>query len=232
MSTQSRHILGAFEDAISDLNSDIGRMGAIAQISLEHAVQGLLERNPDLCNRAIADDEQVDSLEKEIDREGVAIIVQFGPVARDLRRVISSIRAASSIERISDYAVHVARRAKFILSHPPLPETEAIRGVYVLSVAMLRDAISSFCKGNLEAALAIRGRDSELDREYREFNRRILQRMQENPEAIPAYVDLLFCVRSLERVGDQCVNISEDAVYLLTAVDIRHGGDLPAASPA
>jgi phosphate transport system protein len=40
-------------------------------------------------------------------------------------------------------------------------------------------------------------------------------------------VDLLFCARFIERTGDQSVNIAEDAVYLLTAMDIRHGGELP-----
>ena len=51
--------------------------------------------------------------------------------------------------------------------------------------------------------------------------------MQQNPVNVADYVDLLFCARFLERIGDQSVNISEDAVYLLTAVDIRHGGELP-----
>jgi phosphate transport system protein len=51
--------------------------------------------------------------------------------------------------------------------------------------------------------------------------------MPEDPGNIPDYVHLLFCARSIERIGDQSVNIAEDAVYLLTAMDIRHGGELP-----
>jgi phosphate transport system protein len=227
MSSPTRHILGAFDDAISHLNADIGRMGAMAQKNLEHAVRGLLDRNPDLCNHTIAEDELVDGLEKQIDREGVEIIVQFGPVARDLRRVISTIKAAKAIERISDHAVNFARRAREIMSRPPLPEANEIRAVFDLSAAMLEDALGSFCNGNLEAALMLRGRDAELDREYRAFNRLMIERMQENPHGIPVYVELLFCARALERIGDLCVNISEDAVYLLTAMDIRHGGELP-----
>ena len=75
----------------------------------------------------------------------------------------------------------------------------------------------------------IQGRDLELDNEYRFFNTRVTSRMQEDPANIPDYVDLLFCARFIERIGDQSVNISEDAVYLLTAMDIRHGGELPKA---
>ena len=56
---------------------------------------------------------------------------------------------------------------------------------------------------------------------------RLIHKMSQDAGNIPQYVDLLFCARFLERVGDQSVNISEDAVYLLTAIDIRHGGEMP-----
>ena len=227
MPNETRHILGVFEDAIRHLNEDIRSMGRIARANLDHAVRGLLERNVDFCNRAIADDEQVDELEKQIDREGVEIIMKFGPVAKDLRRVISTMKAATAIERISDHAVNLARRAKQISARDTVVETSTVQPVYELAAAMLKDAISSFCEGNLEAALMIQGRDADLDAAYQDFNKRITARMAEDAASIPSYVDLLFCVRSLERIGDQSVNISEDAVYLLTAVDIRHGGERP-----
>ena len=229
MPNETRHILGVFEDAIAHLNSDILRMGQLAQANLDHAVRGLLERNTDLCNRCIADDEQVDELEKVIDREGVDIIMKFGPVAKDLRRIISTMKAASAIERISDHAVSLSRRAKRINEHVAVAETEGIRRIYDLASAMLKDAVSSFCGGDLQAALMIQSRDTDLDNEYRDFNKLITARMQNDAAHIPDYVDLLFCARFIERIGDQSVNISEDAVYLLTAVDIRHGGELPKA---
>ncbi len=231
MAAQSKHILGVFEDAISRLSADIHRMGILALQNLQNAATGLLTRNADLCNRTITDDEQVDDLEKQIDREGIAIIMKFGPVAKDLRRVISTMKAATAIERISDHSVSLARRAKQINQSVELPETEGMQRIYELAYAMLKDAVSSFCDGDLKAALMIQGRDAELDAAYREFNRQIIARMQEDPANIPCYVDLLFCARFIERIGDQSVNVSEDAVYLLTAVDIRHGGPLPTVEP-
>lgn len=229
MAPETKHILGVFEDAISQLNKDIKRMGELALQNLQHAAQGLLERNADYCNRAITDDEQVDELEKQIDREGIAIIMKFGPVAKDLRRVIATMKAATAVERISDHAVSLARRAKQINTHAELPETAGLRRIYELAAAMLADAMNSFCNGDLESALMIKGRDTDLDAAYRDFNRSITQRMQQDPGNIPDYVDMLFCARFIERIGDQSVNISEDAVYLLTAMDIRHGGQLPVA---
>ena len=227
MPNESRHILGVFDDALSHLNADILRMGQLAQINLDNAVQGLLSRNVDLCNRCIADDELVDELEMKVDREGVEIIMKFSPVAGNLRRVISSMKAASALERISDHAVALARRAKRINEHAVLVETNGIGRIHQLAAAMLRDAVSSFSGGDLQSALLIQGRDNDLDQEYRDFNKRVTARMQEDPANIPDYVDLLFCARFIERIGDQSVNIAEDAVYLLTAMDIRHGGERP-----
>lgn len=229
MSTDSRHILGVFEDAIRHLNDDIRQMGRIARANLDHAVRGLLERNVDFCNRAIADDEQVDELEKQIDREGVEIIMKFGPVAKDLRRVISTMKAATAIERISDHAVALARRAKLISMRDVIADTAGLQSIYELAAAMLKDAVTSFCEGDLQAALMIQGRDSDLDNAYRDYNRALTSHMAADVPNIPTYVDLLFCARFIERIGDQSVNISEDAVYLLTAMDIRHGGKLPEA---
>lgn len=115
----------------------------------------------------MADDEIVDELEKQIDREGVELIMKFSPVARDLRPVISTMKAATAIERISDHAVSLARRARQIIVSPALPESEGIRPLGDLASTMLADAVSSFCEGNLEAALMIQGRDGELDAAYR-----------------------------------------------------------------
>ncbi len=53
--------------------------------------------------------------------------------------------------------------------------------------------------------------------------------MEEDAGHIKDYPDLQFIIRFLERVGDQAENISEDAVFAGSAVDIRHGGDVPEA---
>ena len=227
MSTESRHILGVFEDAITNLRNDIRRMGDIAQVSLTNAVRGLVERNPDLCNRTIADDEEADMLEKKIDREGIEIMVKFSPVAGNLRRIVATMKVSSALERITDHAVSLAKRARHILQHPVIEEVEGVLSIYQLVAAQLKDSVDSFCDSNLELALRIQGRDDEIDAAYKAFHRGIIARMENKPEQIRDYVDMLFITSLLERIGDQSVNISEDAVYLITARDIRHGGERP-----
>jgi phosphate transport system protein len=227
MTAESRHILGVFEDALTNLQNDIRRMGDIAQASLDHAVRGLLERNVDFCNRTIADDDEVDALQKKIDREGIEIMVKYSPVASNLRRVVASMKVCTALERITDHAVSLAKRARHILQHPAIEEVAGIREIHALVAVQLKDSVSSFCDGNLELALRIQGRDDEIDAAYKTFHREIIDKMERQPDKIRDFVDMLFISSLLERIGDQSVNISEDAVYLLTAYDIRHGGERP-----
>jgi phosphate transport system protein len=99
-----------------------------------------------------------------------------------------------------------------------------------LAVAMLRDAVVAFNVSDLKLALALEERDDELDRIYSEAIRRMIRRSEEDVQHIDDYVDLMFIVRALERVGDHAVNIAEDIVYAETAHDIRHGGERPVIS--
>ncbi|MES2708945.1 MAG: phosphate signaling complex protein PhoU [Verrucomicrobiota bacterium] len=222
MLNSSPHILRVNSAAISALDADVRHMGALALANLRHAADGLLMRDTDLCNRAIAEDEEVDLLEKRIDHEGLEIMTRFGPVAADLRRVIASMKVSTALERISDHAVSLARRARQINQRPPLPEAAGIAALADLAAAQLRDSVAAFCEGDLAAARLIEKRDAELDAGHEEFTRRIIARLECDSAQVKSYVDLLFATRFLERIGDQSVNIAEDTVYLLTAEDIRH----------
>jgi phosphate transport system protein len=225
-----QHILQAFEEALRSLKQDVIKMASLAQQNVTGAVHGLLERDDDQCNRVIADDNEVDQLEKSIDQSGLEIIMKYSPVATDLRRVFVAMKIGQQLERISDEAVTVARRARKINSHAPVPESQFIQSVYDLAVAMLRDAVVAFNVSDLKLALALEERDDELDRIYSEAIRRMIRRSEEDVQHIDDYVDLMFIVRALERVGDHAVNIAEDIVYAETAHDIRHGGERPVIS--
>lgn len=224
MPTTSPHILRVNSAAISALDADVRHMGALALANLRHAADGLLMRDTDLCNRAIAEDEEVDTLEKRIDGEGLEIMTRFGPVASDLRRVIASMKVSTALERISDHCVSLARRARQMNTRPVLPETAGIARLADLAAALLRDSVAAFCEGDLEAARLIQTRDAELDDAHEAFTRQIIARLEADSVQAKSYIDLLFATRFLERIGDQSVNIAEDTVYLLTAEDIRHQG--------
>src|SRR6201988_1496698 len=215
-----KHILGTFDEALTALRKDLLMMAGLAERSLDRALKGLLQRNDDLCTHAIADDEEIDQLEKQIDKDGFEILLRFQPVAADLRRVISAIKLSPNIERIGDQATNIAKRARKLNRHPPLPEVQLIVPIQAYAMTMFKDSINAYVRENVELARC--DRDEQLDDMNRDANRKLTQRMMEDRDQLRGYFNLILVSRALERVGDHATNISEDAVYAAAAEDIRH----------
>ena len=219
---EPNHILATFDEALTSLRNNVLLMSSLTERSLDRAITGLLKRDNDLCAIAIADDEEIDQLEKQVDKDGIDLLLRFQPVASDLRRVVSAMKLSSNLERMADQATNIARRARKLNQHPPLPETELIRPMYLHAMSMFKDAIDAFVRGDVNLARSVVPRDEGLDDMNRTTGRRLIERMAEDPEQLRGYLNLIFVSRCLERVGDHATNMAEDAVYAAAAEDIRH----------
>jgi phosphate transport system protein len=225
----SRHILGTFDEALETLRNNVMMMASLTERSLNNALNGLLQRDDDLCATAIADDEEIDQLEKQVDKDGIDLLLRFQPVASDLRRVVSAMKLCSNLERVADQAVSIARKARKLNRHPVLPEVELVGPMREHSMRMFKDSVDSYIREEVELARGLKARDKALDEMNAVASRRFIERMAQGPEQLCGYLNLLFIARHLERVGDHATNIAEDAVYAAAAEDIRHLG---APSPA
>jgi phosphate transport system protein len=216
------HILGTFEEALRSLRNDVLMMASLTERNLENARKGLFERDEDCCNIAIADDEEIDTLEIQIDQEGVNIMIRFHPLASDMRNVISTMKVSVSLERIADRAVTIARRSRKLIQRPVVDEILRLEPIFQFAETMLKDSVRAFATQDVELARALKERDRQLDQMNRDFADRLTESMSKHVVLIPSYLDLIFVCRSLERVGDQASNIGEDTVYAVCAEEIRH----------
>src|SRR6266550_3568698 len=217
-----KHILGTFDEALSSLRNNVLMMSGLTERSLDRAMKGLFERNDNLCANAIADDEEIDQLEKQIDKDGVDILLRFQPVASDLRRVVAAMKLSSNLERMADQATTIARRARKLNQHPPLAEVELIRPLYEQAMSMFKDSVDAFVREDVDLGRAVVPRDEILDELNHSASRKLIERMAQDPEQLRGYLNLIFIGRCLERVGDHATNIAEEAVYAAAAEDIRH----------
>jgi phosphate transport system protein len=223
------HILQDFDQAISSLRGEVLAMAGKARHNLERAVQSLLERNIELANAVIADDDDVDEHERRIDQIGMAILVRFHPMATDLRFVVSSMKISMNLERIADHATSIARRSKKVSAGHELQDSTLIEPIYTMADHLFRDAITAYSDHNATLAASLHLRDKELDSLHKKVTATFGSRIEQNTTRSQDYLHLILVVRSLERVGDLSVNIGEDAVYIEAARDIRHelNRDLP-----
>jgi phosphate transport system protein len=218
----SQHIFRDFDKAIEALRAEVILMASLTRQNLERAMKSLLERDIDLSRTVIADDSDVDDLERKIDQSGMDILVRFHPMASDLRLVITSMKMAHNLERISDHAVNIAKRSKKICKSMPLEEAALAEPLYTLADGLLRDSITAYTDSNGELGESLKARDKELDRIHKQMIASLSGRLEDSNGRAENLLHLIFVARSLERIGDLAVNMGEDAVFLGDARDIRH----------
>ncbi len=224
------HILGTFDEALATLRNNVLMMASLTTRSLENALNGLHERDDDLCATTIADDEEVDQLEKQVDKDGIDLLLRFQPVASDLRRVVSAMKLSGNLERMADQAVNIARKARKLNRHPALPEESLIDPLREQAMTMFKDSVDAFVREDIELGRGLKARDKTLDEMNANASRRLIERMAQDPEQLRGYLNLMFIARHLERVGDHATNIAEDAIYAAAAEDIRHLPYVPAGT--
>jgi len=218
----ARHTLGDFDDALRSLRDTVLMMASLTERLLGAAGEGLFARDFEACERAIADDTEIDTLEKSVDEAGVAILVRFQPLANDLREVVSAMKMGGNLERVADQAVSIARRARRLNESPKLPEAAGLDDIYRRATSILHDSIRSFADRDEGLGRSLKPRDRELDERQHRIIEEVTKRMAEDPARIKDYLDLVLIARNIERIGDHATNIAEDAVFAASAEDIRH----------
>src|SRR6516162_7256552 len=168
-----KHILGTFDEALTSLRNNVLMMAGLAERTLDRAIRGSLQRDDNLCVTAIADDEEIDQLEKQIDKDGVDVLLRFQPVASDLRRVVSAMKLSPNIERIADQATNIARRARKLNQHPPLPEIDLIKPMHQQAMSMFKDSIDAFVREDVDLGCAVVNRDEALDELNADVSRKL-----------------------------------------------------------
>jgi len=217
-----RHTLGTFDAAMTALRNDVLMMASLTERNFQNSTRGLIERDDDACTVAIADDEEIDLLEVQVDRAGVDIIMRYQPVANDLRHIVAAMKYSVNVERVADQSVSIARRARKLNVSPPLQQLHELDGMFSFAAAMFKDAVRCYADGDLDLARTLKMRDRELDAMNGEIAERFVLHIQKAPEFVQGFLNLIFIARALERIGDQCTNMAEDAIYAYSAEDIRH----------
>jgi phosphate transport system protein len=215
------HILSSYDRALRNLREKVLIMISITRKNLDAARRGMLERDTDLCNEAIASDQEVNQLEKEVDQMGMEMLLKFQPAAIDLRQIMGTLRVANNLERIADQAAGIAKRARIINQLPEMTELNLIQPLFELCLRNLETALGAFVEGDVGAAAEARAADKLLDAAEKEFDQKMLRVMENHASPLEGYLHLIFVARFLERVGDHAKNICEDTIFIMEAKDVR-----------
>src|SRR5690625_4625150 len=212
-----------FEKELYVLRSHLLQMGQKSVEQVRLAVRALEEVDTKLAAWIRTQDDELDRLVMEIDAEAMRYISLRGPVASELRLVVTAMSAGHEIERMGDEATNIAKRAQKLAECQPVPPLPKEFGLMADRVrSMIEDALTSFFEGDAEKALEVCRQDEEVDEMHKQFNKEMTRRMVGDSSIAPAAIEPRFAARSLERIGDHATNLAEDVLYLPRGEDIRH----------
>jgi phosphate transport system protein len=218
MSQQHRHL----DDELDSLRDRVLLLGGEAEAALERAMKALVERDSDLARQVLEQDDLIDQLEVEIDRQCIDIIALRQPAARDLRFVISVAKMAPVLERIADHAANIARVALDLNNEPELKSVVDLNQMAEHARGMLRAALDAFTGSDATAAREIIESDTEINELYNHVFHRLIEMMVTEPATATRDARLLFVAKHLERIGDYVTDICELTVYMAEAAFIKH----------
>ncbi|MDX2034745.1 MAG: phosphate signaling complex protein PhoU [Blastocatellia bacterium] len=214
------------ESALQNLRDHVLLMGGEVERAIDQATRALIERDSDLAERVLRDDDRVDALELEADQLCVRILssqpMGASPAERDLRLVVTAIKITPILERIADHACNIARAAIYLNDEPQLKPYFDLPKMSWLACEMLRLSLDAFAASDAAAARAVIARDDEIDQLYDRIFHDLLDRMSRDSAAAGRAARLLLVAKHLERIGDYVTDICELIVYMAEALVIKH----------
>ena len=192
--------------------------GTLVGRQLDRVMEALEERNLELAEVVIAEDDAVDGIYLSTDARILNLIALQAPVAGDLRLVSAILHSNVHLERMGDLCVNIA---KSVLNDHPYPSDspmlERLQEMGERAGGMLDLSMEAMRERSADLAEQLPGKDDALDR----LNRGMLgdlKRYADDESNFEWAVHLILIARYLERFGDHAVDIGEQVSFLATGV--------------
>ena len=207
---------------IENLKKKLLTVSARVETALREATLSIESEDPELAQKVIDRDLEIDDLEVEVEEECLKILALHQPVATDLRFIVAVLKINNDLERIGDLAVNIAERSLFLASHS-LPNVDFdFVEMANKAQAMLTKSLDALVNFSTDLASQVRTSDDEIDALNRQMYIQVQKAVRTNPEDISALTHMLSTSRHLERVADLATNIAEDVIYMIQGRIVRH----------
>ena len=214
----------SFDRELQGLKHAILQMGELVEKAIEEALDGLKQRDGKHFDRVYNLEKIINGMHMSIDESCVRALALHSPVAADLRLVVSIIKINTDLERMGDQAVNISHNASRYIAEPPLKPLVDLPVMATEVRIMVRESLDAFLKPDLALARTVLGRDDTVDElKNKIFDEVVDSYMMVDPTSVHRGLDLILIARNLERIGDHATNIAEDAIYVASGEDVRHG---------
>src|SRR5262249_52466051 len=106
------HTAKAFDADLQDLGRMVAEMGGLAEKQICDSIDALAKRDVTLAQRTVAQDTQIDTLQREIEERAILTIARRQPMAIDLREIVAALRIANARECMGDFEKNTGKRVE------------------------------------------------------------------------------------------------------------------------
>ena len=210
-----------FDGQLAKLHDMMIEMGAMIEKAITLAIHALVQQDEQLAKMAIACEEEIDHIEKDIEAMCLRLLLQQQPVARDLRLISSALKMITDMERIGDQAADISEIAMYLIGETYIKKLEHIPQMAEATSKMVTESIEAFVKRDLDLALQVIEYDDVVDGLFDTIKSDLIELIQTDSANGEQAIDLIMIAKYFERIGDHATNIAEWVVFSITG---KHEG--------
>ena len=212
-----------FDRQLALLDEYMIRMGELCELAINRVIKALTGGSVEEARAVIEADDEIDHMEKDIERLCLKLLLQQQPVAKDLRRISAALKMITDMERIGDQTADIAD----IVIAANMCEVQDVRDITIMADEagkMVRDSVAAYVEKDLEKARQVMKSDDVVDDLFEKIRGELIAFIAEKQGKDGSEViDLLMISKYLERIGDHATNIAEWVEFSITGV--HKGGE-------
>ena len=219
----TQHIDKQYEGELQFLKEQILKTGNVVEQMIANSMKSLVERNSDLAQEVLQQDNVVNQLEMDIDDFCLRLLALRQPAASDLRFISIGLRISKDLERMGDLAVNISEQSLELIKEPQLRPYVDLPQMAALSQKMVKESLDAFVNRDPKRAGIVCETDDAVDTLYDKVFAELSGLMKKESENVERGMRLILVCRHLERIADHATNIAEQVIFMVQGRDIRHG---------
>lgn len=204
------------QNRLETINVHLVQMSELVGTAIATATTALLTDDLSRAEQVISNDDEIDRLNSEVETLCFRVAALDAPMATDLRMVMGGIRMATSLERMGDLAVHIAKQVRLRYPNPSIPTDLQSTFQEMGSAASKIVAEAGRVIQSRDTTLAdkMKQYDDTLDRLHRDLFTAVLSGSWSH--GVEAAIDVTLLSRFYERFGDHAVSLARRVIYIVT----------------
>ena len=209
-----------YDTDLEALKAALVEMGSNSAEAVEAALEALCTADAEAAQKIVKSDSRINNMERDIEHRCMTLLLRQQPVAGDLRRISTTMKVVTDVERIGDQASDIAE----LVLHLHAKSTDAV-GVLedILKMGddvlkMVKRSIAAYVQVDLAVAAEVIAHDDVIDAAFARISSEIAQYIAARPTEAETALDLFMVTKYLERLGDHAVNVAEWVEFLKTGV--------------